>query len=152
MLFHCNAENMSLSGAGQNSAAISVDQLIDSSSGVLKKASIQLEILGLCNQAHHLSVMTSRGGLRLEDQTTVVGGNFLNHVNYRAQVDWAGRTTVLNTDATAGKKSSVGPIDGPNRGPLNISLLIDSSNNNLTIPLLVGSYIDSLTVQIGLPF
>jgi len=147
-----NADNMSLSGAGQNSASISVNQLTDSATALLIKASIQLEIIGVCNESHYLSLKTSKGGLTLEDQTGVVGGNFLDHVNYRAQADWAGQSVSLNTDAIAEKKTTSGVIEKTHRGALNISLLIDENTNDMNKPLLAGQYTDFLTVQIGLPF
>lgn len=144
-------DNMTFSPGGVSSGLISVDHLIDENSGQLKRASIRLEILGVCNQSHYLSVLTTRGGLTLDQQANVVSGNFVQHVNYRAQVDWAGRTAILDTDATAGKKSSAGLVEGPNSGPLNVSVTIDETNNDFTAPALAGSYADSLIVQIGLP-
>jgi hypothetical protein len=147
-----NAENMSLSGAGQTSASLSINQLTDSATALLKKASIQLEIIGICNESHYLSLKTSKGGLTLEDQTAVTGGNFLNHVNYRVQADWAGQSISLNTDAIAEKEVSTAVIEKTHRGALNISLLIDENANDMNKPVLAGQYTDFLTVQIGLPF
>lgn len=145
------SDNMTFSPGGVSSGLISVDHLVDENTGLLKHASISLEILGVCNQSHYLSLLTTKGGLTLDQQATVVSGSFIQHVNYRAQVDWGGRTAVLNTDATPGKKSSAASIDGPNSGSLNVSLTIDETNNDFTAPALAGNYLDSLIVQIGLP-
>lgn len=112
-----NAENMSLGGAGQNSASISIDQLTDSATALLKKASIQIEILGVCNQSHYLSLKTSKGGLTLANPAAVVPGNFLNHVNYRAQADWAGQTISLDTNAIAEKRHRPASSRGPTAAP-----------------------------------
>ena len=145
------SSNMSLSSPGANSGRILINQLIDETTGHLNRASIQLELLGVCNKAHHLSILTTKGGLAPAEQKPVVSGSFIQHVNYRVDVNWAGRTASLATDATAGKKSPSGVIEGPNSGPLNINIIIDESTNNLQTPTLEGVYSDSLIVQIGLP-
>lgn len=147
-----NAENMSLSGAGQNSASISINQLTDTSNALLKKASIELEIAGVCNHSHYLSLKTAKGGLAPDDQAGVVAGNFLNHINYRIRADWAGKSISLNTDAVADKKVSTNVIEAANRGTLNISLLIDENTNDMNKQVISGQYTDLITVQIGLPY
>jgi predicted small secreted protein len=146
-----DSSNMSLSSPGANSGRILIDELIDQNTGHLNRASIQLELLGICNKAHHLTILTTKGGLAPAELKPVVSGSFIQHVNYRVDVSWAGRTSSLETDATPGKKSSAGLIEGPNSGPLNINVIIDESTNSLQTPTLEGLYSDSLIVQIGLP-
>ena len=145
------SSNMTLSSPGANSGRILINQLIDETTGHLNRASIQLELLGVCNKAHYLTILTTKGGLAPAEQKPVVSGSFIQHVNYRVDVNWAGRASSLSTDATPGKKSPVGLIEGPNSGPLNINVIIDESTNNLQTPTLEGVYSDSLIVQIGLP-
>jgi hypothetical protein len=146
-----SATNMTLAGASLQSGQINVTQLIDESTARLKAASIQIEILGICNRPHYLSLMTNRGGLAPEEQVTVVSGAFSRHVNYRAEVLWGGQSVILQTDATPGKKSPAGLINGPNNGALSLRVTIDGASNNMTLPTANGVYSDSLIVQIGLP-
>jgi hypothetical protein len=133
------------------SGQIDITQLIDESTARLKAASIQIEILGLCNRPHYLSLMTNRGGLGPADPLTVVSGTFSQHVNYRAEALWGGQSVILQTDATPGKKSPIGFINGANDGPLNLRVTIDGSSNDMTLPMAHGIYVDSLIVQIGVP-
>jgi hypothetical protein len=142
---------MSLTGASLQSGQINVTQLIDESTARLKAASIQIEILGVCNRPHYLSLMTNRGGLAPEEQLTVVTGTFSRHVNYRAEAVWGGQTVILQTDATPGKKSPAGLINGPNDGSITLRVTIDGATNDMTLPTASGVYSDSLTIRIGQP-
>jgi hypothetical protein len=144
-----SASNMSLSAAGINASQINVDELVDGNTALLKEASIQLELSGVCNQAHYVSLQTTYGGLAPQESTTVTNGTFLQHVNYRATVEWAGLTAELQTSATAGEKVSSGLIEGANDGLLNIGLFIDSTTNDMNVPVVEGTYSDALIVQIG---
>lgn len=146
-----SATNMALANTGLQSGQIDVTQLTDENTARLKSASIQIEILGICNRPHYLSLMTNRGGLAPEEQVTVAGGTFTRHVNYRAEVLWGGRSVILLTDATPGKKSPAGFVNGANDGALNLKVTIDGATNDMTAPTASGVYSDSLIVQIGLP-
>jgi hypothetical protein len=145
------ANNMSLGGATLSSGQIAITQLADTNTARLKSASIQLEILGVCNTPHNVTLKTSGGGLSPQDQLSTVGGAFLNHVNYRAEAQWGGQTIILLTDSTPGKKSPIGTIAGAYSGALNVKIVIDGTTNNMTLPTANGVYSDSLIVQIGLP-
>jgi hypothetical protein len=145
------ATNMSLSGATLSSGQIAITQLADINTARLKSASIQLEILGVCNSPHSVSLKTTGGGLSPQAEINAVGGLFITHVNYRAEAQWAGQTISLLTDSTPGKKSTIGTIGGAYSGPLNVKIIIDGTTNNMTLPTANGVYSDSLIVQIGLP-
>ena len=145
------ATNMSLGGATLSSGQISVTQLVDDSTARLKSASIQIEILGICNGPHSVSLRTNGGGLSPQEQLSAVGGSFLDHVNYRAEAQWGGQTVVLQTDATPGKVSPIGTVAGAYDGPLNLKVTIDGTSNDMTLPTANGVYSNSLVVQIGLP-
>ena len=144
-----NSSNMSLTSTATSSTAIVIDDLVDGDTSRLMTASIEIEILGVCNEAHYLSLKTTRGGLSPQEVKPLSGGNFIQHINYRAEANWAGRTVNLITDDTPGKTSSAGFIDGPNHGPLSITLTIDGTQNDMTLPTVEGVYSDSLIVQIG---
>jgi hypothetical protein len=144
------ADNMTFAASGGINQ-IQIDNLIDPNVGLLNRASIQLEVDGICNRAHSLSVMTNNGGLKQAGSVLPVGGAFVGHINYRVQVDWAGETATLTTDAVPGKKAPVNLIGGPNQGSLNISLIIDEVDNDLNTPVIAGVYSDILTIQIGAP-
>lgn len=146
-----SATNMSLAGANLQSGQIAVTQLIDESTARLKAASIQIEILGVCNSAHHLTLVTARGGLAPEAQVIAADGLFSHHVNYRAEAAWGGQSVTLVTDATPGKKSPTGLIAGANDGALNLRVIIDGATNDMTSPTASGVYFDLLILQIGLP-
>jgi hypothetical protein len=144
------ADNMTFAASGGINQ-IQIDNLIDPNVGLLNRASIQLEVDGICNRAHSLSVMTNNGGLKHAGSVLPVGGAFVGHINYRVQVDWAGQTAMLTTDAVPGKKAPVNLIGGPNQGSLNISLIVDEVDNDMNTPVIAGVYSDILTIQIGVP-
>lgn len=143
------SDNMSLAAGGSNK--LQIDTMVDPSSSLLKPASIQIEIIGTCNQTHYVSAMTKNGGLALGSAAQVVDGAFISHINYRAQVDWAGKSAIMSTDGGPGKKTPTTVIGGTNHGPLSLRIVIDDLENDLTIPLVAGTYSDILTVQIGAP-
>ncbi len=143
--------NMSLDGPSISSSQINVTQLIDENTARLKSASIQIELSGTCNGWHNLSLKTVGGGLSSPGQVSAVGGAFLTHINYRAEMQWAGQTVVLQTDATPGKKSPIGLVSGAYQGSLTIRLVIDGTLNNMTLPTANGVYSDLLIFQIGQP-
>jgi hypothetical protein len=144
------ADNMTFAASGGINQ-IQIDNLIDANVGFLNRASIQLEVDGICNRAHSLSVMTNNGGLKPDGSVLPVGGVFVGHVNYRVQVDWAGQIATLTTDAVPGKKAPVNLIGGPNQGSLHISLIVDEVDNDMNTPVIAGVYSDILTIQIGVP-
>jgi hypothetical protein len=146
-----NATNMSIGSATLSTGQISVDELVDQSTATLNLASIELEMTGVCNQAHTVSLQTTSGGLVPENTASVTGGPFIIHVNYRATVQWGNQTTVLQTNSTPGAKSASGLIPGPSQGVLNLLVNIDSTNNDMNIPLVEGAYSDTLVIQIGQP-
>lgn len=143
------ADNMSLTAGGSNK--IQIDTMIDPSSSLLKPSSIQIEIIGTCNQTHYVSVMTRNGGLALSSTAQVVDGAFLSHVNYRTQVNWAGKTAVMSTDGAPGKKTPTTVVGGTNHGPLSLRIIVDELENDMGMPVVAGTYSDILTVQIGAP-
>jgi hypothetical protein len=146
-----SATNMGLTGAGPQGAEIIITQLIDESTARLKAASIQIEILGVCNAPHYITLMTNHGGLAPEEQASIPNTAFARHVNYRAEALWAGQSVALQTDATPGKKSPANLISGANNGALNLKLTIDGATNDMTLPTANGVYSDALIIQIGSP-
>ena len=144
-----NSSNMTVTSAATGASSIVVDELVDANTSQLQVASIELELLGVCNKAHYLSLKSIRGGLSPQDVTPALGGSFLQHINYKAEISWAGRTATLVTDETPGQTSSAGFIEGPNSGPLNLTLTIDGTVNDMTLPTAEGVYSDALIVQIG---
>ena len=145
------ASNMTVGSAIQAGGQLFISQLTDQVTGRLQPASIQIEILGTCNAPHYVSLSTSYGGLKPVEQQAPVSGTFTQHVNYRAEVYWAGRTIELTTDGTAGQKATTNLIAGPNQGPLTLQFVIDGTGNDMLSPTVAGVYSDLLTVQIGQP-
>jgi hypothetical protein len=143
------SDNMSLAAGGTNK--LQIESLIDPTSGLLNRASIQIEVIGTCNQTHYVSVMTKNGGLALGGSSSAVGGAFDAHVNYRAQIDWGGRTVEMSTDGSPGKKTPNTVVGGANHGPLSLRIVIDDLNNDMSMPLIAGTYTDIITIQIGAP-
>jgi hypothetical protein len=143
------SDNMGLAAGGTNK--IQIDTLIDPSSSLLNRASIQIEIIGTCNQTHYVSVMTKNGGLALDGSTAALGGAFGSHVNYRAQVNWAGQSVEMSTDGAPGKKTPTTVVGGANHGPLSLRIVIDDLDNDMAIPLIAGTYTDIITIQVGAP-
>lgn len=145
------ANNMSLTATSSSTGHLIIDQLADQDTGRLQIASIDIEIFGTCNAAHHVSVSTSHGGLRAVQDGGPASGAFVRHVNYRVAISWAGETITLETDGLAGKKASAPLISGPNQGPLGVQIDMDEVGNNMNAIVAAGTYSDLLTVQIGQP-
>lgn len=145
------ANNMSLTATSSSTGQLIIDQMADQDTGRLRIASIVIEILGTCNAAHHVSMSTSQGGLRPVQDGGAVSGAFVRHVNYRAEISWAGETITLETDGIAGKKASAALVSGPNQGPLGVQFILDEHGNNMNATVAAGIYSDVLTVQIGQP-
>ena len=143
------SDNMGLAAGGMNT--IQIDTLIDPASSLLNRASIQIEIIGTCNQTHYVSVMTKNGGLALETPDEVLAGTFASHVNYRAQINWAGQSVEMSTDGAPGKKTPTTVVGGANHGPLSLRIVIDDLDNDMATPLIAGTYTDIITIQIGAP-
>lgn len=145
------SNNMSLTAASSSAGQLIIDQLADRDTGRLRIASIEIEIPGTCNAAHHVSVSTSHGGLRPVQAGGPASGGFVRHVNYRVAISWAGETITLETDGIAGKKASATLVSGPNQGPLGVHITMDEAGNNMNAIVAAGTYSDLLTVQIGQP-
>jgi hypothetical protein len=141
--------NMSLNGTANELSKITINELNDEITAKLKRASIQLSIRGVCNHAHRISIMTTKGALVSSSQATSTGGAFLNQVGYNAMVTWGNQSIELTTDGTQGKISSSNPIGGANIGVITVAISIDERNNSFDIPVLAGTYTDTLVLHIG---
>lgn len=148
-LAELTSTNMNLASGASNQ--IEIESLTDPNSSLLKPASIHIEILGTCNQTHFFTVMTRNGGLALSHSPDIVGGAFVTHLNYRTQVNWAGKSTLMVTDGAPGKKTPSTIVDGANSGPLSLQIFVDEAENDMNTPVVAGRYLDTLIVQIGAP-
>lgn len=144
-----NSANMSVASAGKSVSQINIDELIDDTTGTLNQASIEVNFRGVCNVEHVVSISTTNGGLSPAEDQIISEGAFIQHVDYRVQAAWAGRTFNLDTDATPGKESSTGYIENEARGVLAISIVIDETLNDLTLPTAAGIYSDSLSINLS---
>jgi hypothetical protein len=144
--------NMSLTSAGNDHSVITVAELVDEATAKLKQASIQLSLQGVCNQPHHLGLMSINGALLPTATPENVNAAFITKIQYTATAAWGSTTSVLQTDGTPGKTSSVNSIGGANRGFLIVDITINQTNNSFDMPVLAGTFTDTLIIQIGTPY
>lgn len=143
------AQNMTFSGTGAVSGAVTITAMIDDTTAHLKPATIQLAARAICNHPHHLSLRTARGALIAEANQGVSAAGFLKEVRYQASATWGPHTATLTTDGTPGLISAP-PANAPAQaGDLTLEIRIDGTSNNLETPVLAGTYLDILTIQIG---
>jgi len=145
------SQNMTLASSGIASSTVAITEMVDDATATLKAASIQLSLRASCNIPHRITLISAQGGLESDSENTSLNGAFLGKVGYQATAQWGSQGTTLITNGTPGQRSDAPAIVGPRAGDVNIEIKIDGTNNDTTLPVLAGSYSDTLTVHIGAP-
>ena len=146
-----NGVNATLGASSQAPNAIFINQLTNPSTGQLLSASISLKFKAVCNYAHYFSMQTANGGLQPQTRSVPVAGGFLDHVNYTARLGWGAATNALKTSGAAGQKIPALFIGGAYAGDLTLDFTVDGNSGN-NLPLLAGSYSDTLIITLGPQF
>jgi hypothetical protein len=143
-----SASNMAL-GGGDSGATVAITQMVDEATALLKPATIDLAIRAVCNVPHNLTLSSLRGALVPADQTAEVAGPFLSEVRYRATARWGTRTATLIASGGAAAHSTSQDIGNAQRGDLGIEIRIGADDNDLTAPVMAGSYTDTIELSIS---
>lgn len=141
--------NMSLDSAGIQQSSVAIGGLIDTDTAKLQRASIHLRIPGLCNLAHRFSISTQNGALRSRGEVSVMSGNFLSWVGYRANATWGAQTLTLTAINGNTPKAISTTIGGAYTGMLDIQISIDETTNDFNTPVVHGIYSDIINIWIG---
>ena len=140
---------MGLAAGTVSSGIITISQMIDDATATLKPATIALSIRGLCNIPHNLTLASSRGALVSENASLEVQGTFLKKVHYRAIAQWGPATATLLADGGSASPTVSHDMALAHVGDLTIDITVDGANNDLTVPVVAGTYSDTLAVRIG---
>src|SRR5688572_15372385 len=79
-----SAQNMALGSAAAGGATVAVTEMVDNSTARLKRATISLAFQAVCNVPHELTLTSARGGLTPVTDISVLQGEFLTKIHYRA--------------------------------------------------------------------
>ncbi len=108
-----------------------------------------LTVQATCNYAHSFGLKSQNGGLK-NTTTSVVGGSFIQSVNYTVGGLWGLHPIALQTFGLPNTKSfGFGDVDGANRG--SVVLAVSLNNPLFNRPLVAGAFTDVLTLQLGAP-
>jgi hypothetical protein len=139
---------MGFVSGSEKTAQIAITQMVDDATAQLKPAKINLAFSAVCNVAHQVTLGTTRGALLPDSLATETQGPFLKEVRYRATAQWGATTVTLAADGS-GPRDAVEDIATARVGDLSIEIAVDGGNNDLTTPVLAGSYSDILTLRVG---
>jgi hypothetical protein len=107
--------NMHLDSAAISQSSVSITNMLNTTTGKLKPAFIQIRYKARCNYAHSVKITSEHDGM-LNTALDSAPPNFLNKVYYTANVAWGGRSVNLTTLGTqAGRsieQSNIPPSDG----------------------------------------
>lgn len=132
---------------GVDGGTIDFSGAISATDATLNAASMTLTFQGArTNYQAFVSVSSQSGGMTKQSGATVVGGSFLERIDYTARVTFCGVSAEVTTAGIAGsKKSAQCTINGINQ----TDLVVEVSTSAGSTPLVAGQYEDTLTVQIG---
>lgn len=138
-----SADNMTFTG-GNNGAAVQLIQMIDQKNARLRAAKISLSVYAICNMPHQLTLISTKGALIPETSGADVQGAFLKEIRYRATARWGAQTLTLFASGITAPHITTKDIPSAQRGDLTIEITVDGVDNDLTTPVLVGHYADTV--------
>lgn len=141
------AVNMAMGAGSANQTVINVPSLQGTQTAQLQPASISLMITMVCNRAHSLRITAGNGGLQFQTGPVSQPG-FASHVNYAANAYWGAASAHLQTSGVLGEATPEIYVPGAFSGSFVLQLLIDESGAG-HLPLLAGTYTDTLTVTLS---
>lgn len=140
------ASNMSLNGGGTVAAnTVNVTNIFNTTTGALTGGNITLRFGNVvCNYNATIGLRTTNGNLTAA-AGTIVGGTFLNDIDYTATATWgAAPVATLNATGTAGATVNQA-AGGANVADLDLVITVGAS----ATPVVGGTYSDTLTLQVG---
>ena len=142
-----STSDATLSSATPSSGVVTISNFVDpSNAAYVDGISITLNFDAMCNYASKFQSETQSGAMLNSVPVVAGSGAFVSALNYSALLQWAGQTSVLNTDGTANKKGTLKSVNGANKGTASLSITLTAPANR---PLLAGSFTDQFTIQIG---
>ena len=137
---NAQGSNVSFQSSGPFAGEIRIDQLIDPTTAVARKANVNLQLPVVCNGPHKVVLRSARGGLVRDGASGATTGPFRERLPYELSAVWNGRVLRQASDA-AGPfvvESSDGRADD-----LGLSISLPGGG----APLVAGSYSDTITVE-----
>lgn len=141
-----SATNMTLSGGGTAAAnTVDVSSIFNTTTGALTGGNITLRFGNVvCNYNATIGLRTTNGNLTAA-AGTIVGGTFLNDIDYSATATW-GAAPVATLNATGTPATTVNQAaGGANVADLDLTITVAPS----ATPVIGGTYSDTLTLQVG---
>jgi hypothetical protein len=132
------------------SNAINITQFVDPNTALVTPSSLSLQFPNtLCNYNATVSLQSRSGGLVSNNASTVANGSgaFLQNVPYTVNASWGSFSLLLDTSQKGSSSTVSNQTNGATAGNLTLTIATAAS----TIPVLQGSYQDTLTLKIGAP-
>jgi hypothetical protein len=136
------------SGAALNatysSNMVTIESLIDNSTAFVKSSSLTLKFdKAMCNYEAYLSLSSQNSGMTSTDAKQATAGEFLSKVDYTVTADWGSiRDLILDTSQ---QRTAQLQTSGANSGTLTLTF----ATKDGSVPLVNGTYTDTIAVQIG---
>jgi len=136
------------SGAATNatysSNMVTIESLIDNTTAFVKSSSLTLKFdKAMCNYEAYLSLSSQNNGMTSTDAKQAAAGEFLSKVDYTVTANW-GSIRELVLDTTQQRNAQV-QAAGANSGTLTLTF----ATKDGSVPLVNGTYTDTIAVQIG---
>jgi hypothetical protein len=138
---------MALGSAAAGGATVAVTEMVDNSTARLKRATISLAFLAVCNVPHELTLTSARGGLTPVTDISVLQGAFLTKIHYRASARWGAAEAMLVTSGNPGTRGTTQSASAQ-AGELTVEITMDETDNDPTLPVIAGTFEDVLTISI----
>jgi len=141
--------NMALAQADFSDGTIILDQLVDDNTARLQPGSIKLRFNAMCNGPHQVSVRSDNGALKPTPSAPPLTEAFLPQINYTATATWADNTIAIVADGNSATAQAARITARAASGPLELTIRVDGSINDMTRPLASGEYSDTLFVTLA---
>ncbi len=133
------------------SNTINITQFVDPNTALVTPSNLSLQFPNtLCNYSATVSLQSKSGGLVSNNASTVASGSgaFLQNVPYIVNASWGSFNLLLDTSTSKGSTlTAANQTNGATAGNLTLTIATAAS----TLPVLQGSYQDTLTLKIGAP-
>ena len=137
-----SATNASLTTSTQNAAAIQVTSLVaQNGSGIANAADLTLRFPVICTVTHDVTIRSASGGMIRAEGSVANAAGFRTLLDYEVQTVWAGATN--SAQATA--LPQIIRVTDAAQGDLSVRVSIPQGG----IPLVAGSYADTLTINLA---
>ncbi|MBT3072169.1 hypothetical protein KKP04_15045 [Rhodomicrobium sp. Az07] len=132
------------SNATYSSNMVTIESLIDNSTAFVKSSSLTLKFdKAMCNYEAFLSLSSQNRGMTSTDAKQATAGEFLSKVDYTVTADWGSiHDLILDTSQQSTAQLQTA---GANSGTLTLTFATKNGN----VPLVNGTYTDTVAVQIG---